>query len=138
MKKVFTPTKKKTILILDDDQPASQGYREELEAHGFKVELTSAFDTTLQSLRNGTINLTRTQREDLRRAALLQMHRQIHSLAGSTRLCALRKLVALSTALEALVVELYTEPAKTTRSVVRTIAHAIETLASLFDRPVNS
>src|SRR5438477_6671317 len=57
MKKVFTPTKKKTILILDDDQPASQGYREELQAHGFKVELTSAFDTTLQSLRNGTINL---------------------------------------------------------------------------------
>jgi len=37
MKRVFTPTKKKTILILDDDQSASQGYREKLQAQGFKV-----------------------------------------------------------------------------------------------------
>jgi CheY-like chemotaxis protein len=255
MKKVFTPTKKKTILILDDDQPASEGYREKLQAQGFKVELTTAFDTTLQTLKNtaadlaildlclpgvnvvelvkdirsdsgipsipivafsnpylGSLtqaaveagatksvakvdttperlleivrelavgaspkvggrsavealeanqgkpspnllinrsqilarlrasyqNFTRTEREDLRRVALLQMHRQLRLLAGSANVLALRKIVQLSTALEALFVESYTEPAKITASVIRTIAHSIETLASLFDRAANS
>ena len=255
MKRVFTPTKKKTILILDDDQPVSEGYREKLQAQGFKVELTAAFDTTLQffkktavdlaildlclpginvveliknirsdsgipstpiiafsnpylgtftqaaveagatksvakvdttperlfellrelgvsaspkiggrsavealegnqekpssnllinrsqimaKLRASYQNFTRTEREDLRRAALLQMHRHLRLMAGSSNVLALRKVVQLSTALEALFVELYTEPAKITASVVRTIAHSIETLASLFDRPANS
>ena len=255
MKKVFTPTKKKTILILDDDQPVSEGYREKLQAQGFKVELTTAFDATLQIFKNTAVdlaildlclpginvveliknirsdsgipstpiiafsnpylgtftqaaveagatksvakvdttperllefvrelgvnaspkvggrgavealeanqekppsnllinrseimaklrasyqNFTRAEREDLRRTALLQMHRQLRLLAGSANVLALRKVVQLSTALEALFVELYTEPAKITASVVRTIAHSIETLASLFDRPANS
>ena len=255
MKRVFTPTKKRTILILDDDQPVSEGYREKLQAQGFKVELTAAFDTTLQFFKKtavdlaildlclpginvveliknirsdsgipstpiiafsnpylGTLtqaaveagatkcvaqvdttperllelvrelgvsaspkiggrsavealegnqekpsssllinrseimaklrasyqNFTRAEREDLRRTALLQMHRHLRLLAGSANVLALRKVVQLSTALEALFVELYTEPAKITASVVRTIAHSIETLASLFDRPANS
>jgi CheY-like chemotaxis protein len=255
MKRVFTPTKKKTILILDDDEPTSQGYREKLQAQGFKVELTAAFDATLQILKNTAVdlaivdlclpginvlelinnirsdsrtqstpiivfsnpylssltqaaveagatksvakvgtpperlielvgelgvsasskacsrsavkaleaneekasssllinrpqilaklrasyqNFTRTEREDLRRVALLQMHRQLRLLSGSANVLALRKIVQLSTALEALFVELYTEPAKITASVVRTIAHSIETLASLFDRAASS
>jgi len=254
MKRVFTPTKKKTILILDDDQLTSQGYPEKFQAQGFKVELTGAFDTTLQICKSNAIdlalldlclpginvveliknirsdsgipstpiivfsnpylnsltqaaveagatksvakvdttperllelvrelgvsagprvgggsavgtleanqekpssnllinrsqivaklrasyqNFTRTKREDLRRAALLQMHRQLRLLAGRANVLAL-KIVQMSTALEALLVELYTEPAKITASVVRTIAHSIETLASLFDRPANS
>ena len=256
MKKVFTPTKRKTILILDDDQPVSQGYREVLQAQGFKVELMAAFDTTWQILKNtavdlaildlclpginaielirnirsdsgisstpiisfsnpylGTLtqaaaeagatksvvkvdttperllelvrelavsasseadgrspvggpeeanqeqpssnllvsrsqilaklrasyqNFTRTEREDLRRTALLQMHRQLRLLAGSANSPGLRKIMQLNTALEALFVELYAEPAKITASVVRTIAHSIETLASLVDCPANS
>jgi DNA-binding response OmpR family regulator len=251
MKRVFTPTKKKTILILDDDQSVSQGYREKLQAQGFKVELTAAFDTTVQALKNTAVNLaildlclpginvveliknirsdsdipsnpiialsnpylsaltraaveagatksvakidttperllelvrelgvsaspktggssaggaleekpssnllinssqilsklrasfqnfTRTEREDLRRAAILQMHRQLRLLAGSANVLGLRKIVQLSTALEALFVELYAEPAKITMSVVRTIAHSIEALGSLIDCPAN-
>jgi len=255
MKRVFTPTKKNAILLLDDDQPVSQGFRDELQAQGFKVELTAAFDTAMQLLENpavdlaildlclpgingieliknirsdcgrpipiiafsnpylGTLtqaateagatksvakvetpperlleimrelgvcansnassrsavetlegakqeklssnpsinrpqvlaklrasyqNFTRTERDDLRRAALLQMHRQLRLLAGSANLFTLGKIVQLSTALEALLVELYSEPAKITASVVRTIAHSIETLASLLDFPANS
>src|SRR5678815_4327236 len=57
MKRVFTPTKKKTILILDDDQPVSEGYREKLQAQGFKVELTAAFDATLQVFKNTAVDL---------------------------------------------------------------------------------
>lgn len=256
MKRVFTPTRKKTILFLDDDQPGSQGFREELQAEGFKVEFTAAFDTTLQLLKNpavdlaildlclpgingieliknirsdsgiseipilafsnpylGTLtraaaeagatksvakvdttperllefmrelgvcasssigsrsaggaleganrekpsssllvnksqilaklrasyqNFTRTERDDLRRTALLQMHRQLRLLAGSANSLVLRKIMQLSTALEALFVELYSEPAKITASVVRTIGHSIETLASLVDCSANS
>ena len=256
MKRVFTPTKKKTILVLDDDQPVSESYREKLQAHGFKVELTVAFDATLQILKKTAVdvaildlclpgvnvvelirnirsdsdipsipiiafsnpylgaltqaameagatrsvakvdttperllelvrelgvsatsnvgdrvaakppeeanqekpssnllinrsqilaklrasyrNFTWTGREDLRRDALLQIHRQLRLLAGSAKMLALRKIVQLSTALEALLVELYAEPARITASVVRTMAHSIETLASLFDRSADS
>src|SRR5205814_5194193 len=257
MKRIFTPSKKKSILIVDDDPFATQIYREKLEAQGLKVEVTRDFDSTLQTLKkevfdllildlclpglnvveliknirsesatqslpiivfsnpylgnltraaveegatkfiakidstpeqmiellrelgvsasatsrvavSGMIetpeanqeklasklsinrpetlaklrasyqNFTRTEREDLRRTALLQMHRQLRLLAGSADSLALRKIMQLSTALEALFVELYTEPAKITASVVRTIAHSIETLASLIDRPANS
>src|SRR5213080_838262 len=255
MKKIFTPAKKKSILIVDDDQFATHICREKLEAQGFKVEVTRDFDSTLQTLKKGVVglvildlclpginvveliknirsdsatqslpiiafsnpylsnltraamevgatkfvakvditpeqiielvrelgvnatsrggasgaieglepnqekvtsklsvnrpeimaklrasyqNFTRTEREDLLRAALLQMHRQLRLLAGSANVLALHKIVQLSTALEALLVELYTEPAKITASVIRTIAHSIETLASLFDRPANS
>src|SRR5947199_8299160 len=256
MKRIFTPSKKKSILILDDDPFATQIYREKLEAQGFKVEVTRDFDSTLQTLKKEVVdllildlclpginvveliknirsesatqslpiivfsnpylsnltraaveagatkfvakvdntpeqiiellrelgvnasatsrvgvsgmigtpeanqeklasklsinrpetlaklrasyqNFTRTEREDLRRTALLQMHRQLRLLAGGASALAFPKIARMSTALEALFVELYTEPAKITPSVVRTIAHSIETLASLLDCPAN-
>jgi CheY-like chemotaxis protein len=93
---------------------------------------------TLAKLRASYQNFTRTEREDLRRTALLQMHRQLRLLAGGASALAFHKIAQMSTALEALLVELYTEPAKITPSVVRTVAHSIETLASLVDRPANS
>jgi CheY-like chemotaxis protein len=255
MKKIFTPAKKKSILIVDDDQFATHIYREKLEAQGFKVEVTRDFDSTLQTLKKKVVNLvildlclpginvveliknirsdsamqslpiiafsnpylsnlthaaveagatksvakvdstpeqiiellrelgvsatsrvgvsdvieglednqekvalklsvnrpeilaklrasyqsfTRTEREDLRRVALLQMHRQLRLLAGDSSALAFQKIAQMSTALEALLIELYTEPVKITPSVVRTVAHSIETMASLVDRPANS
>src|SRR5437016_9026476 len=257
MKRIFTPSKKKSILIVDDDPFATQIYREKPEATGLKVEVTRDFDSTLQTLKkevfdilildlclpginvveliknvrsesatqcvpiivfsnpylgnltraaveegatkfvakvdntpeqmiellrelgvsasatsrvgvSGMVgtpaanqeklasklsinrpetlaklrasyqNFTRTEREDLRRTALLQMHRQLRLLAGGASVLAFHKIAQMSTALEALLVELYTEPAKITPSVVRTVAHSIETLASLVDRPANS
>src|SRR6266487_2539510 len=255
MKKIFTPAKKKSILIVDDDQFATQIYREKLEAQGFKVEVARDFDSTLQTLKKGVVglvildlclpginvveliknirsesamqslpiiafsnphlsnltraaveagatkfaakvdntpeqiielvrelggnatskvgvsgaiegleanqeklasklsinrpeilaklrasyqNFTRTEREDLRRVALLEMHRQLRSLAGDASAYAFQKIARMSTALEGLFIELYTEPGNITPSVVRTIAHAIETMASLVDRAANS
>jgi CheY-like chemotaxis protein len=88
-------------------------------------------------LRASYQNFTRTEREDLRRTALLQMHRQLRLLAGGASALAFHKIAQMSAALEALLVELYSEPAKITPSVVRTIAHSIETLASLVDRAAN-
>jgi CheY-like chemotaxis protein len=255
MKRIFTPAKRKSILIVDDDQFATQIYQEKLEAQGFKVEVTRDFDSTLQTLKKEVVdllildlclpginvveliknirsesatqslpiivfsnpylsnltraaveagatkflakvdntpeqiiellrelgvsatfrvaasgvtggpeanqeklpskllinrpetlaklrasyqNFTRTEREDLRRTALLQMHRQLRLMAGGASALAFHKIARMSTALEALLVELYAEPAKITPSVVRTIAHSIETLAFLVDRAANS
>jgi CheY-like chemotaxis protein len=254
MKRIFTPSKQKSILIVDDDQFATQIYREKLEAQEFKVGVTRDFDSTLQTLKKEVVdllildlclpginvvelikiirsesatqslpiivfsnpylsnltraaveagatrcvakvdntpeqiiellpelgvsvtsrigvsgviealeanqekpvskllinraeilaklrasyqNFTRTEREDLRRTALLQMHRQLRLLAGGASALAFHKIAQMSAALEALLVELYSEPAKITPSVVRTIAHSIETLASLVDRAAN-
>src|SRR5207302_2720283 len=63
----------------------------------------------LAKLRASYQNFTRTEREDLRRAALLQMHRQLRLLASGARALAFQKIVQMSTALEALLVELSTE-----------------------------
>src|SRR5437762_8053775 len=57
MKKIFTPAKKKSILIVDDDQFATHICREKLEAQGFKVEVTRDFDSTLQTLKKGVVGL---------------------------------------------------------------------------------
>src|SRR5438552_8351510 len=57
MKKIFTPAKKKSILVVDDDQFATHICREKLEARGFKVEVTRDFDSTLQTLKKGVVGL---------------------------------------------------------------------------------
>src|SRR5437660_9687877 len=57
MKRIFTPSKKKSILILDDDPFATHICREKLEAQGFKVEVTRDFDSTLQTLKKGVVGL---------------------------------------------------------------------------------
>ena len=57
MKRIFTPAKKKSILIMDDDPFATQIYREKLEAQGFKVEVTRDFDSTLQTLKKEVFDL---------------------------------------------------------------------------------
>jgi CheY-like chemotaxis protein len=255
MKRIFTPAKKKTILIVDEDQFVTHIYREKLEEQGFKVEVTRDFGSAVEALKKDVVdlvildlclpgintveliknirsdsatqslpiialanpylgnltrsameagatksvakvdntpeqiielvrelgvsatsrmgvsdvagalesnqerlaaklssnrpqilaklrasyqNFTRTEREDLRRAALLQMHRHLRSLASGASVLAFHKIAQMSTALEALLIELYTEPVKITPSVVRTVAHSIETLASLVDRAANS
>jgi CheY-like chemotaxis protein len=66
------------------------------------------------------------------------MHRHLRSLASGASFLAFQKIAQMSTALEALLIELYAEPVKITPSVVRTVAHSIETLASLVDRAANS
>src|SRR2546423_7080962 len=57
MKRIFTPSKKKSILIVDDDQFAAQIYREKLEAQEFKVGVTRDFDSTLQTLKKEVVDL---------------------------------------------------------------------------------
>lgn len=254
MKRIFTPAKKKTILMVDDDQSAVGIYREKLEANGFRIETADDSDHAFETLKKGIVDLVivdlclpgtnaveliknirsdsatqalpiiafsnpylssltrsateagatrcvakiestpaelsdlmrelgitatariaddpigttevncgkmaaaflgneskilaelrachqvfaRAGEEDSRRTQLLEMHRQLRSLSGGARLLGFEKIARMSTALEALLVELYNKPAKITPSVVRTVAQAIDTLASLFDRAASS
>jgi DNA-binding response OmpR family regulator len=93
---------------------------------------------TLAKLRASHQGLARAEQEDSCRAALLEMHRQLRSLAGGASFLGFEKIAQMSTALEALLIELHTKPVKITPSVVRTLAQSIDTLASLFDRSANS
>ena len=92
----------------------------------------------LAKLRAGYLDFARAEQEDSRRAGLSEMHRQLRSLTGGAGLLGFEKIAQMSTALEALFIELHTKPAKISPSVVRTVAQAIDTLASLFDRAANS
>ena len=88
----------------------------------------------LAKLRTSHQVFAKTEQEDLRRAELSAMHRQVRSLAGSAGLLGFRKISQTANALEALFIELQAKPKKITPSVIRSVALAIDTLASLFNQ----
>ena len=92
---------------------------------------------TLARLRTGHQVLARMEQGSLRKTELSKMHRQIRWLAGSAGPLGFRKIADMANALEALLIQLNARPAQITPSVIRTIAQAIDTLASLFDRAVD-
>jgi CheY-like chemotaxis protein len=95
--------------------------------------LLSNAPETLARLRAGHQAFAKAEQEDLRRTELLEMHRQVRSLSGSAGLLGLWKIARMANALEALLIQLHAKPKKITPSVIRTVAQAIDTLASLFD-----
>jgi CheY-like chemotaxis protein len=88
----------------------------------------------LTKLRAGHQLLARTEQEDSQRAELFEMQRQVRSLAVSAGLPGFGKIAQMANALQALLIELHAKPKNITASVIRTVAQAIDTLASLFDR----
>jgi len=92
---------------------------------------------TLMKLRSSYQLFARTEEEELRRTKLFEMHRQLRSLAGAAGFVGFRRITQMATALEALFIELHTKPQKITPSVIRTVAQAVDILASLFDRAAN-
>jgi CheY-like chemotaxis protein len=93
---------------------------------------------TLAKLRTSHQIFAGTEPQDLRQAELCEMHRQVHSLSSSTGLLGFQKIAQMANALEALLIELLAKPQKITPSVIRTIAQAIDTLSSLFDKATDS
>lgn len=142
IKRIYTPLKKKTILATDDATSAvvTTNVDGTIEANQEKpaATLLSTAPETLGKLRAGHQIFARAEQEDSRRAALLDMHRQLRSLAGGASFLGFEKISQMNTALEALLIELHAKPAKITPSVVRTVAQAIDTLTSLFDRAAKS
>lgn len=50
MKRIYTPARKRKILIVDDDQIVAHIYQEKFQRHGFKVELTDNGESVLHKL----------------------------------------------------------------------------------------
>jgi CheY-like chemotaxis protein len=92
---------------------------------------------TLAKLRTAHLGFAKTEQEDLRRGELCAMHRHVRSLTGSAGLLGFRKIAQMANAFEALLIELQAKPKKITPSVIRTVAQAIDTLASLFNHAAN-
>jgi CheY-like chemotaxis protein len=92
----------------------------------------------LARLRTGHQIFAKAEEEESRRAELSEMHRQLRSLAGAAGLLGFQEIAQMTTALEALFIELRAKPKKITPSVVRTVAQAVDILASLFDRAKNA
>jgi CheY-like chemotaxis protein len=114
------------------------GTREPQSPTEFQQALVTAFllsaPETLARLRARHQAFARADQEDLRRTELFEMHRHVRTLAGSTGLLGFQKIARVAGALEALLIELHARPNKSTPSVIRTVAQAIDTLASLFDQ----
>ena len=51
MKKIYTPAKKKTILIVDDDQVAVHMYQEQFQSQGYKMEVASNDHSAMEMLK---------------------------------------------------------------------------------------
>jgi CheY-like chemotaxis protein len=92
----------------------------------------------LAKLRASHQALARTEQEELRRIELTKMHRQVRWLAAFSGPVGFEKIAQLANALEALLIQLHAKPARITPSVLRTVAQALDALASLFDRAAHS
>ena len=57
MKRIYNPIKKKTILIVDDDQIVVHIYREKFQRSGFKVEVADNGDNVMQRLKKEPVDL---------------------------------------------------------------------------------
>jgi len=57
MKRIYTPARKKTILIVDDDQVVVHAYRENFQSHGYNVKVADNEHSVMQTLRNEPIDL---------------------------------------------------------------------------------
>ena len=57
MKRVYQPVKKKTILIVDDDQIVVRLYQERFQIHGFKVEVAGNDHSAMEMLKNDPVDL---------------------------------------------------------------------------------
>ena len=57
MKRIYTPARKKTILIVDDDQAVIQMYQERFQSHAFKVEVAGTGHQAMQLLKKDPVDL---------------------------------------------------------------------------------
>jgi CheY-like chemotaxis protein len=93
---------------------------------------------TLAKLRASHQALARTEQAELRRTELTKMHRQVRWLAAFSGPVGFGKIAQMANALEALLILLQAKPKKITPSVLRTVAQALDGLASLFAQAAHS
>jgi DNA-binding response OmpR family regulator len=104
----------------------------------FLSELRQAFidsqPANLAALRAGLQNLIKANNETTQLKDIHELYRRSHALAGNAGLAGFMHVAHMSSALEALLKELYEKPKSINTSTLRTVAAAVDFLGSLFER----
>jgi DNA-binding response OmpR family regulator len=117
-----------------EESPQSVG-----DDSGFQSDLMNTFLKTapevLASLRKLLHEfLKNTSDIAMRQQQLFELYRKVHAITGNAAIVGLQNISQMSSALEALLKELYEKPKNITASTRRSVAHAIDFLCVLFDR----
>ncbi len=104
----------------------------------FLSELRQAFidgqPANLAALRAGLQNLIKANSETVQLKDIHELYRRSHALAGNAGLAGFMHVAHMSSALEALLRELYEKPKSINTSTLRTVAAAVDFLGFLFER----
>ncbi len=104
----------------------------------FLSELRQAFidsqPANLAALRAGLQNLIKANSETVQLKDIHELYRRSHALAGNAGLAGFMHVAHMSSALEALLKELYEKPRSINTSTLRTVAAAVDFLGFLFER----
>jgi DNA-binding response OmpR family regulator len=104
----------------------------------FISELRQAFidgqPANLAALRAGLQNLIKANNETSQLKHIHELYRRTHALAGNAGLAGFMHVAHMSSALEALLRELYEKPKSINTSTLRTVAAAVDFLGFLFER----
>ncbi len=118
----------------DHDADGARSARSKTE---FQTQLAATFFNNaaqrIRELRAGYHTFVNAEQEKQRLSYLFEMYRQARLLASAAGVGGLRKIARLTTALEALLLQLHDKPAGITSSSIRTIAQALDLLAALFE-----
>ena len=104
----------------------------------FQADLQKTFlenlPTTLTSLRSVMMALVKADTEALKLKQVYELYRQVHTLNGNSGIAGLTLVAHMSSAIEALLKEIYEKPKNLNPSTTRTIAAAVDFLGLLFEK----
>ncbi len=104
----------------------------------FQEDLRKTFvdnlPTTLTTLRAGMQALIKADTDVVRLKQVYELYRQVHTLNGNSAIAGLSLVAHMSSAVEALLKEIYEKPKNLNQSTTRTIAAAVDFLGLLFDK----
>ena len=63
---------------------------------------------------------------------LYELYRKVHAITGNAAIVGLSNIAQMSSAMEALIKEIYEKPKNITLSTTRTVAHSVDFLSVLF------
>jgi CheY-like chemotaxis protein len=104
----------------------------------FQADLRKTFlenlPATLYSLRAVMQTLVKAENEMARLKQVYELYRQVHALNGNAGIAGLVQIAHMSSAVEALLKEIYEKPKNINASSIRTVAAAIDFLGFLFEK----
>lgn len=104
----------------------------------FQTDLRKTFannlPATLASLRSGMQSLIKADNEMAKLKQIYELYRQVHAVNGNSSLAGMTMIAHMSSALEALLKEIYEKPKNINASSIRTVASGVDFLGILFER----